>query len=193
VLVGKDPLTGEKLSSFERALAGAFIAGAILTVGVSNTLKLEAKAVKAIAKATENEARLAEKLTKVIAKSPLKVEVLVKGTSENFTIIGRDMTRLSEVGTALKSEGISVNTLDNFSDAANEQWDRLIESQGGGRLSNAVVKTTIKYAENQKWIRDALEKGHTIIDLGNPLSKDFSPFYEMEKGEILEFLRRIGK
>jgi hypothetical protein len=190
--VGKDPITGEPLSSFERALAGAFIAGAILTVGATNTLKLEAKAIKAIAKATEGEARLAEKLTQVIAKSPLKVEVLTKGTSGEFVVIGREMARVTEVSTTLGKEGIVINTLENFSESASREWKALADANNGW-IPNDKVITSMKYAENQKWIKDALEKSHTIIDLGNPAAKNLSPFYEMEKREILEFLRKSGK
>jgi hypothetical protein len=42
-------------------------------------------------------------------------------------------------------------------------------------------ETTLRYANNQKWLRAAIENRHTIIDLGNPAAREFSAFYEMGK------------
>jgi hypothetical protein len=63
----------------------------------------------------------------------------------------------------------------------------------GDRIPPDVVMTTLKYTTNQVWIKDALEKGHTIIDLGNPMAREISAFYEMEKNEILRYIKRGSK
>lgn len=196
LLVGKDPTTGEPLSSFERALAGAFMAGAFLTVGASNTLKLETKVVQAIAKATEGEVKLAEKLTQVIAKSPLKVEVLIKGTSGEFTIIGRDMARVTEVGAALEKEGIKVNTLNGFSEATETEWlylRNLYIKKPGDLIPYEEVMKSKRLIDNKEWLESAIKNGHTVIDLGNPMARDVSAFYDMEKSVILNYFKRSQK
>lgn len=196
LLVGKDPVTGATLSGFERALAGGFMAGAILTVGASNTLKFEIQTTKALVNATEAEFRMAEKLTEVIGKSPLKVEVLLKGKGEKFTVIGRDMSRVSEVGEALRKESIDVSTLDKFSDAADKDWQKRLDKyvlKNGDRIPSDEVEKSLRYAENKTWLRSAIEQGDAIIDLGNPMAKEFSAFYEMEKNMVLKYLKKAEK
>jgi hypothetical protein len=195
-LVGKDPVTGEALSKFERVLAVGFVVAAFGTVGLSNAAKLTFKEAEAVIHASEQEARLAEGITRVIKGSPLRVEVLTKGTSGEFAVIGRDMTRANEVGTTLRNEGIEVKTLDEFTKAANAEWEQMLidyVKKPGDRIPPEIVKTSIRFSENQKWIRDALEKGHAIIDLGNPMAKEFSAFYEMEKGIVLEYIKKASK
>ncbi len=194
--VGKDPLTGKELSPFERALAASFATINTITAGAAGTIAAGIKVVGKAAPATAKEVALAEKLAEILAKSPLKVDVLVKGTTQEFTIIGRDMSRVNEVAAALDKHGIRVNKLNSFSIEARDQWgDLLLKFSGepGGRIPPDAVKDSLMFLENQQWIRDALEKGHTILDLGDPLKREISAFYEMEKTEIIEFLKRMAK
>lgn len=58
--VGKDPFSGNKISGFERIMAGGFVVLALMSFGTSNFLK-GIKEVKVIAGATAEEARVAEK------------------------------------------------------------------------------------------------------------------------------------
>jgi hypothetical protein len=54
--------------------------------------------------------------------------------------------RVSEVGKALKSEGVNVNTLDNFGKAANDQWKELLTKyvkNDGDRIPYEVVQTSL--------------------------------------------------
>jgi hypothetical protein len=194
-LVGKDPLTGQDLSPMERVLAAGFAGLNTFSLGGAGILAAGIKNVGRAAGATLKEIALAEKLTEVIAKSPLRVEVLVKGASEEFTFIGRDMTRVNEVSAALEKSGIKVNTLNEFTDAANKQWEKLLTTYKarGLRIPDVEVIKSLKYVENETWIKSALEKGHTILDLGDPAGNVFSPFYNMEKKEILNYLRKVKK
>ena len=192
-LVGKDPLTGQDLSPMERVLAAGFAGLNTFSLGGAGVLAAGIKNVGRAAGATLKEIALAEKLTEVIAKSPLRVEVLVKGASEEFTLIGRDMTRVNEVSAALEKNGIKVNTLTEFTEAANKQWEKLLTTYKaqGLRIPDVEVVKSLKYVENETWIKSALEKGHTILDLGDPAGNVFSPFYNMEKKEILNYLRKV--
>ena len=53
------------------------------------------------------------------------------------------------------------------------------------RLPFDEVKKTMAYAENKAWIKERVQKGYTILDMGDPLnsnaSEGLSAFYELEK------------
>ena len=103
------------------------------------------------------------------------------------------MSGVNEVAAALDKLGIRVNTLNSFSDTAKDEWRLLLSkfaAAPGGRIPPDVVRETLMYTENKNWLHEALTKGHTILDLGDPLNREISIFYEMEKTEIMDFLMK---
>lgn len=48
------------------------------------------------------------------------------------------------------------------------------------------IKNLPIYKFNKIWIQEKTHNGYEIIDIGNPLNKELSPFYEMEK-TVLKF------
>lgn len=189
-LVGKDPINGKELFPLERTLAAGFASANTVTFGAVGAAIASVKTIGRLAKATAKEVAFAQNLAEILAKSPLKAEVMVQGTTSEITLIGRDMVNVNYVADVLAQQGVKVNTLKGFSEAAEAQWDDLL-GRYGGWISDEVVIKTHKYIENKEWIKAALEKGHTIIDIGNPSNRGLSPFYEMEKNEIKMFLTKV--
>lgn len=189
-LVGKDPITGKELSPLERTLAAGFASANTLSFGAVGAAIASVKTIGRVANATAKEIAFAENLAEILAKSPLKAEVLVQGTTSEITLIGRDMVNVNHVADILAQHGVKVNTLKGFSEAAEKEWIDKVRLFGGWLPHDEVV-TTQRYMENQEWIRSALNKGHAIIDIGNPSKKGLSPFYEMEKNEIKSFLSKV--
>jgi hypothetical protein len=191
-LVGKDPLTGETLPPLERVISAGFASINTATIGAAGIAIAGIKNIGKIAKATEKEVHFAENLTKALEKSPLKVDILVQGTSTEITLIGRDMVNVNRVAESLGKNGTPVNTLKGFPEIVNNDWKELLRKHGDWIPDEAVQKS-LKYSFNKSWIQKAADDGHTIIDIGNPSNAGFSPFYEMEKQEIKMYLKKVGK
>lgn len=47
-------------------------------------------------------------------------------------------------------------------------------------LPYEILKKTLGYEKNKEWIEDRVKEGYTILDLGNPLNRKESPYYDME-------------
>lgn len=62
VLIGKDPMSGESLANWERVLAGGFFVAGIITLGGSNLVKGEIRAIAKASQLTEEEIAIASKV-----------------------------------------------------------------------------------------------------------------------------------
>jgi hypothetical protein len=130
----------------------------------------------------------------------LKIERAVVGKDPNkIAIIGRSMRDVVEpTANALKGKGIPTKTFQPDELALRkflDEVDLYRESVNSktARLPSESVKNTDLYKKNVEWIREKLNQGYTILDMGDPYKLDISQgpsdFYEMEKEVIKELLR----
>jgi hypothetical protein len=106
----------------------------------------------------------------------------VREGSDQVAVIGRNMKGVEPYAESLRAQGVEVNTFNGpkISDAANREFKALADQYGGKIPDNVLVKTQM-YAENQAWAQSLVDKGCTVVDVGNPFSAGQSVFYEMEK------------
>lgn len=207
-LLGSSFVTGEELDGFSRGMA---IIG-VATVGGGNYLKIAGKfGIKLAGKivkllSTENKAAsslrrlrkigdfekaVVKEAIELAEKHGVQVNAIYPGKSGEYVIIGRDMNKVREARAALEKH-TKVMVFDGegvISKSARQDWDLMVLefSKKGSRVPPEVVKSSEMYRQNKKWLNDAILKGHTIIDLGNPFNSH-SDFYEME----LELLRGLS-
>ena len=161
--VGKDPMTGQDLTSLERCLGVAFGTLGIVTLGASSFLTVGAKEIAALAKSTYKEARLSEEIAKAVNAATTNVHVMKYGTSGKFTIMGQGMDRVHEVSEALKKENISVETFEATSEAKLDWLEKRMKNPNG--VPDRIARNTPIYIEDQIWVRDQIAKDNTILGL----------------------------
>ncbi len=100
-------------------------------------------------------------------------------SSDKTIVIGQGMGDIKKVADEFGAETFS------GSKEARDEWESLLKSADGERLSDDVVKDTKMYKQNQDWIKNKVDEGYNVIDIGdNPDESGSSIFYEMEKETV---------
>ena len=186
-LVGKDPMTGQDLTTLERSLGVAFGTLGIVTLGASSFLTIGAKEIAALAKSTYKEARLSEEIAKAVNAATTNVHVMKYGTSGKFTIMGQGMDRVHEVSEALKKENIIVETFEATSEAKRE-WN-LTRIDFPNEVPENIARNTPIFIEDEIWVKNQISNGNTILGLEE--IDRYSTFWNMEKIEVWKHLKDI--
>ena len=200
LLVGKDLLTGDELSAFERSLCGTFalaqIVGSLYTAGIGTSMVAAGiKQIRNITKANATAVRLSMKLAKIAEKIPHRVSIALPGHSKSVVLIGRNMDLVRAMRAELEKENVLVKIFDGpvISEKAIVAWKKAAEAAkavGEKIPDHEIVKMDI-FLENKEWIENMIKEGHTILDAGNPTGQEWSIFYEMEK-IIVERMKQAG-
>jgi hypothetical protein len=48
------------------------------------------------------------------------------------------------------------------------------------RAPDYIIEDTKLYSEDSQWLRELIDNGYTIIDIGNPMNRPIGPFYRAE-------------
>ena len=112
----------------------------------------------------------------------ISAQRVLKGTSDNVAVIGRNMKGVEPFAEALGKQGVNVETFNGskISDEANKEFAELSAFHNGNIPEEALIDTKM-YSENKAWVESLVSKGSTIADIGNPFNAGKSVFYEMEK------------
>ncbi|MGZ3747519.1 MAG: pre-toxin TG domain-containing protein [Pseudobdellovibrionaceae bacterium] len=84
IIVGKDPLTGEILNHWERAIAGGFLVAGIITLGASNLVAPEARALAKAGRLAEEEIELGVRIGKEGPQSAANYQRYLKQLREQM-------------------------------------------------------------------------------------------------------------
>ena len=185
-VTGLDPIDGRQLSNLERGISAASAIASGATLGAAGVAIGAVKNAYKAANLTKGQKELADRIATLLAQTGTEARVAIEGTSGKNTIIGRDMVSVRNMAKDLKSNGVDIEIYELGADAADE-WRFLTGKYNW--IPDDITKQSKAYAENKDWIAGALEKGNTIIDIGNPLNKDKSIFYDMELNLIEDFIK----
>lgn len=124
-----------------------------------------------------------------VFKSPISdIKQFLKNSGvESFTFIeGTNAAKTAIIGQGMERVKIVANGLKNPeifkpSEAAIKEWDQLVNSSGGAKISDVDVMKTLIYKENMQWIEGVKKAGYNILDIRGGSS---STFYNMEKEKV---------
>jgi hypothetical protein len=130
----------------------------------------------------------------------VKAQRIIPGTNGKVAILGRsmgDMTRAdkTEPGVvdfqhALDSKGFKTERFGG--DMVKQEWRDEMAALGKihgkpGRpgsnfwiLPDDIIKNSVVFKENMKWVQKLKDEGYTIVDIGNPNNKGSSVYYDNE-------------
>ena len=111
------------------------------------------------------------------------VDVL-SGTNGKVAIIGRSMSdAVNPYAAGLAAQGHDVETFtgDQISPAAVSDWESLKNDYAPNYIPPDKVVASKMFQDNQAWAQKMVDKGYTIVSVGNPGNLRESPFFEMEQ------------
>jgi hypothetical protein len=116
--------------------------------------------------------------------------VIKAGDPDNIVLIGRSMRAVRPYADALRGQGKNVHLFDGpeISNAAAREFENY-KAIFGNAIPDPVLRQTMMFKENVKWIYSMRKSGFTIVDVGNPFGQGQSIFYN---AELAAFGRRMN-
>lgn len=130
----------------------------------------------------------------------IKAQRIREGDNDKVAVIGRSMGNDTEKGVrnysnGLRKEGYDVEVFDGdeISPEASAEFESLASAaktdhelglRDSKYLTDAELKDTKLFKENEAWAQKLKDDGYTVVDIGNPNNKGESAFYELEKGVL---------
>jgi uncharacterized Zn-binding protein involved in type VI secretion len=114
------------------------------------------------------------------------VDVL-PGTNGKVAIIGRSMAdAVNPYAAGLAEKGLDVETFagDQISPEAVSDWESLKNDYAPNYIPPDKVVESKMFQNNKAWAQKLVDKGYTIVNVGNPGNLRESPFFEMEQKTI---------
>ncbi|MBL0260607.1 MAG: hypothetical protein IPQ10_05985 [Saprospiraceae bacterium] len=192
-------VVGEIIGVLKEGIEGAIGIGRLLII-FKNSSKLstlvkakilsgEARILKINGAVHISENGITRRITEYLFAKGVKIgsfaiQNVKHGSGDKIAIIGRSMDDVvSPAANILHEQNIAVELFTNTSgyQAALKKFEELIAKTKPNRVSEIDTKASALFKMNEEWIKKLLYEGYTIIDMGNPLGKHLSFFYEMEK------------
>jgi hypothetical protein len=101
-------------------------------------------------------------------------------------VIGQGMEAVDTYAKSLRERGIeptlftSDKSMPTIPPSAREEWDAL-QRIYGEQIPDDVLKSSKMYEFNESWATNISTEGYTVINIGNPLGRNRSIFFEMEQ------------
>jgi hypothetical protein len=196
-ILGKDIITGDKLTVFDRILGVVPFLG-----GIKKLVRVEKIVEEAynLGVRTKAGAKVYAKIQHAIETLPniLKAKRIREGADAGkIAIVGRSMGNadaglvgVRDAAAHLKTHG-HVPKVFEPSEQASIQFKNRVNryrksiKSDTAYLPDNLTKRTRVFQENKAWATQLKKEGYTVLDLGNPNGlKDASIFYDMEKGHL---------
>ena len=124
-----------------------------------------------------------ERIEYLTAEARKSEEEKARKAQQTMNVVDDAAAHLGKNGIPADTFQLTENAVKDFNKRVADH--RKIVRDPNARLPFDEVKKTLGYAENKAWINKKVQKGYTILDMGDPLNSNategLSAFYELEK------------